>query len=626
MLLRFRVRFAIAISLAAAVLPAALHAAPGDATADAVLGQTDFASGAPNAGGGATASSLNEPRGLVVDRVSGRLFVPDSQNHRVLSWPNAAAFTSGQAADIVLGQPNFTSNSINQGGLTPAANTLNAPKSVAIDSAGRLYVADSLNIRILRYDPPFTTNMPAVAVFGQAGSFTTANQASVLSPTADNLGNPDGIAIDANDRLYCADRFLSRVTIYSTPLTSTSADTVIGQPNLTTAGANLTQTGLDHCSGVALDAAGNLYVGDEFNNRVMLFLAPLATAKPAARVFGQPNFTSNTANNGGISASSIHYAGASAALAVDPVSGNLYVGDAANNRVLEYSDPQNNSVASRVFGQANFTTSTANTGGRSASTLQDPGGVALDSAGNLYVGDRLNHRVLRYNVARADLSVTAAAAPDPVTVGNNLTYTMTIANAGPDPATNVILTDALPAGAAFVSATASQGSCSGSGPVTCSLGGLASGSSATVTLIVAPTLVGTASVTASVAASETDPNTANNTATVAATVNPAIGGGGDGGGDGDGDGGGGGDDGGDGGDGGDGDGETADTDGDGVSDDVDNCPGTANADQADANTDGTGDACEGLLPPPGACGLCGPGVGVAFAPLLAMRLWPRRRR
>ena len=293
-----QIRIVSAVSLAVAGFVPTAHAGPGDTTADAVLGQADFASGTINAGGGPTASSLNEPRGLVIDRVSGRLFVPDSFNHRVLSWPSAEAFTNGQAADIVIGQPNFTSNAINQGGVTPAANTLSAPKSVATDSAGRLYVADSLNIRILRYDPPFATNMPAVAVFGQAGSFTTATQASILAPTAGNLGNPDGIAIDASDRLYCADRFLSRVTIYSTPLTSQNADIVIGQPNLTTAGANLTQTGLDHCSGVALDAAGNLYVGDEFNNRVTLYLAPLTNGKAATRVFGQPNFTSNTANNG----------------------------------------------------------------------------------------------------------------------------------------------------------------------------------------------------------------------------------------------------------------------------------------------------------------------------------------
>src|SRR5262245_19705692 len=139
MLVHFRAAFVIAISLATVGLPPALYVAPGDTTADAVLGQADFASGTANRGGGPTAGSLNEPRGLAIDRVSGRLFVADSMNHRVLSWLNAAAFTNAQAADLVLGQPDFTSNSSNQGGATPTARTLNTPKSVINDSAGRLY-------------------------------------------------------------------------------------------------------------------------------------------------------------------------------------------------------------------------------------------------------------------------------------------------------------------------------------------------------------------------------------------------------------------------------------------------------------------------------------------------------
>ncbi len=588
-----------------------LYAASGDATADAVLGQADFASGNANAGGGATAATLNEPHGLAVDRVSGRLFVSDKVNNRVLSWPDAAAFTTGQAADLVFGQPDFASNSANQGGANPAANTLSGPKSVAVDSAGRLYVADSQNFRILRFDPPLSTNMAAVSVFGQAGSFTTANQASMAAPTADNLGNPDGIALDANDKLYCADRFLSRVTIYSTPLASTSADTVIGQPNLTTAGANLTQSGLDHCSGVALDTAGNLYVGDEFNNRVMLFLAPLSNGQAAARVFGQPDFASNTANNGGIGASTLKFAGASATVAVDSLSGKLYVSDALNNRVLEYSDPQTSSVAGGVFGQPDFATSTPNTGGLSANSLQDPAGVAVDAVGNLYVSDRLNHRVLRFDLAQANVSVTATAAPDPVTVGDAVTFTITVSNAGPAPATNVALADTLPTGAALVSATPSQGTCAGSGPVTCALGTLASGSSATVTVVVTLTLAGTASLTASATAAEFDPDTANNSTTVEVTVNAADTGGGGGGGNGSG-----------------GD-ASADSDGDGIPDASDNCPDTANPDQADANADGTGDVCESDLAMPGACGLCGPSMisaGALFAPLLLAKGMRSRRR
>ena len=619
MTIRFRVTVSLAAMAAAVEFAAPLYAAPGDTTADAVLGQADFAAGTVNAGGGApTASSLNEPHGLAIDRTSGRLFVPDRFNHRVLSWPSAAAFTNGQAADLVLGQPNFTSNDINQGATDPTARTMNGPKSIALDSAGRLYVADAFNIRILRFDPPFTTNMPAVAVFGQGGSFTTKNQANLMNANANNLSNPDGIAIGANDRLYCADRFLSRVTVYSTPLTSTTADLVIGQPNLTTAGANLNQTGLDHCSGVALDAAGNLYVGDEFNNRVMLFLAPLSNGKAAARVFGQPDFASNTGNNGGLSASTLRYSGSTATLAIDPVSGSLFVSDALNHRILEYVDPLNDSVADRVFGQLDFASGASNTGGRTANTLNDPAGVALDAQGNLYVSDRLNHRVLRFNSARIDLGVSASAAPNPVTVGSNLTFTITVSNAGPDPATTVTLAGTLPIGATFVSATTSQGTCSGAGPVNCSLGTIASGASATISIVVTPTAVGTANLTATADAADIDTNAANDAGTASATVNTPGGGGNN---NGNSNGGGNNNDNSNGG------GGATDNDNDGVPNASDNCPDDANPDQADDDRDGIGDACddEDDSPSPIVCGPCGPTAMSVVVTLVPLLLVKRRR-
>ena len=121
----------------------------------------------------------------------------------------------------------------------------------------------------------------------------------------------------------------------------------------------------------------------------------------------------------------------------------------------------------------------------------------------------------------ADLAVAKADAPDPVTMGNNLTYTVTITNNGLSDATGVTLTDILPVGTTFVSATATQGSCSESGgTVTCNLGSLANSATATVTIVVTPTAAGTPSNTASVAGNEFDPDTGNNTATESATVHP----------------------------------------------------------------------------------------------------------
>ncbi len=120
----------------------------------------------------------------------------------------------------------------------------------------------------------------------------------------------------------------------------------------------------------------------------------------------------------------------------------------------------------------------------------------------------------------ADLSVTLSDSPDPVLGGQALTYTATVANHGPSNATGVSLTDALPAGVAFVSATASQGTCShAAGTVSCDLGLLAAAGSATVTITVIPDAAGTIRNAAAVGANELDPNPADNSASESTTVN-----------------------------------------------------------------------------------------------------------
>jgi uncharacterized repeat protein (TIGR01451 family) len=142
------------------------------------------------------------------------------------------------------------------------------------------------------------------------------------------------------------------------------------------------------------------------------------------------------------------------------------------------------------------------------------------NAGNGFLFDNLSYSS-GPRAQYADLSVSKTDSPDPAHVGQKLTYTIPVTNNGPDGATGVTLTDSLPKTTGFGSVSTTQGSCTRKKmTVTCSLGTLASGATATVTIVVKPTQKGTITNTVSVLGSPTDPNTANNTATATTTVKP----------------------------------------------------------------------------------------------------------
>jgi virginiamycin B lyase len=149
----------------------------------------------------------------------------------------------------------------------------------------------------------------------------------------------------------------------------------------------------------------------------------------------------------------------------------------------------------------------------------NPHDVAAGPDGNLWftetTGNKIGQLVLNAAVTAPDLALTASA-PLSVTLGSEVTYTLTASNDGTGSATGVTLTDTLPAGATFVSA--SDGVTPASGVVTFNIGSLAPGASATFTIVVAPTAGGNITDRASVSGSQSDPTPADNTATLSTDV------------------------------------------------------------------------------------------------------------
>ncbi len=192
---------------------------------------------------------------------------------------------------------------------------------------------------------------------------------------------------------------------------SSSAYRVLGQMDLLGNGLNMVQgTELYAPSGIALDTRGgqtHLYISDRNNSRVLAWsdVGSYQAGNPPALVLGQPGPQYSNALGIGTEGLTLPMG-----MAVDPATGNLYVADFGNNRVLRFPAPFTNPSRvepDAVYGQPNFSTLTA--AAPSSSTLSQPQSVAFDSAGNLWVSDSGNNRVLRFNASLLNSSTPPAA-------------------------------------------------------------------------------------------------------------------------------------------------------------------------------------------------------------------------
>jgi sugar lactone lactonase YvrE len=321
--------------------------------------------------------------------------VADSSNNRVLLY--SVPVSSGQAADIVLGQTDFTSST----GATSASGS-NYPVKPVADSAGNLWVAECTNNRVVEYKTPFSNGMSASIVLGEPDMNTSTGGTS-----ATTLYCPSGMVFDSQGNLWVSDYDNSRIVEYKAPFTSGMAASIaLGQADLNSSTCATSATALCYpWEGLAFDSKGNLFVGDYSNCRIVEYQPPFTTGMAAAIAIGQSDLTSS---NCGTTASALN---SPLGLAFD-ANGNLWTGDYTNNRVLEFQAPFTTGMsATVVIGQANFTSSTGST---TASGLWDPYDVSFDNKGNLYVADYDNNRTVMYAgpFTNGMSATTVLGAPD----------------------------------------------------------------------------------------------------------------------------------------------------------------------------------------------------------------------
>lgn len=361
-----------------------------------VIGQPDFTSNA----GTNTVDRLSFPEDVAIDPVTGKIFVADTGNNRVLRFASYAALTNGAAAEGVIGQSDFEA--------TGGRNTqdgLFAPSGVYVDGAGRLWVSDKNNNRILRYDDAATLPDGPLAdgILGQTGYGVSG---AAISQT--RVWNPKGITGDATGNLFVVDALSQRILMFADAANlpdSSPASLVLGQENFTGSGVATQQDNLFSPTAIALDAAGNLYVADTENHRVLRFDAAATknNGDDADAVFGQLNFNTGVAAAGATGLSSPR------GVAVD-AAGRLWVADSANGRILGFDNAAtagNGATATLVLGRPDFTLDAAPE--VSASRLDSPYGIEVDGSGRLHVCDRTNSRVLFFSPSTFQPDLTIGA-------------------------------------------------------------------------------------------------------------------------------------------------------------------------------------------------------------------------
>jgi hypothetical protein len=247
----------------------------------------------------------------------------------------------------------------------------NYPSGVAADSAGNLYVADTRNNLIRKVTPDGSVT----TVAGLVGSWCSVDGTG----TAAWFLNPSGVAVDGAGNLYVADNCaIRKVTPQGVVTTLAGLAGVQGSADGT--GPDARFSSFNGTTGVAVDGAGNVYVADTWNYTIRKVTPDGVVTTPAGRAgsFGSADGAGSAARFGNMAPG---FWGGPSGLGIDG-QGNLYVADTGNETIRKIT-PE--AVVTTLAGLAGSPGSTDGTG--SAARFNQPIGLAVDNAGNVYVGE-----------------------------------------------------------------------------------------------------------------------------------------------------------------------------------------------------------------------------------------------
>jgi sugar lactone lactonase YvrE len=312
--------------------------------------------------GPATAAQIGNAYGVYVD-ASGNTYIPDGGNDRV------RIVNSGGIINTFAG--NGTAGFSGDLGQATAAE-LSSPAAVTGDASGNIYIADGANERIRLVNASGIIN--TIAGNGTAGYSGDGGQAS-----AAELNFPACVALDASGNIYIADLLNQRIRKIAP---SGRITTIAGNGTSGFSGdlGQATAAELANPFGVAVDGSGNIYIADQFNNRIRM----VNPSGIITTIVG----TGAASYSGDLGPATAATLDRPFAVSLD-AAGNLYIADFANDRIRKVD---NTGIISTIAGNG-VAAYSGDGGPATAASLHGPTGISLDLYDNLYITDQSNDRI-----------------------------------------------------------------------------------------------------------------------------------------------------------------------------------------------------------------------------------------